>query len=83
MPDELILPDIPEEVEYLYPIFWDLWNREGISWTEIYHYQLLMDIDLDGSDLIILRMANNACAEWLHEKEKPKKKISTKEPKRR
>ena len=82
MPSELELPDIPEAIDYLYPIFWDLWNREGITWTEIYHYQQIMDLDLSGGDLYILRIANNAGAEWLHEKEKPKKKPKPNKPKR-
>lgn len=72
-PKELEIDFLPEDVSYLREIFWDLWDGEGIKWSEIYFYQEIMDLELDGEELILLKGANSKCANWMRDKHKPKK----------
>lgn len=72
-PDQLKIEPLPSEVQYLYEIFYDLYNSEGITWNEIYHYQRVKGIELDNFELLLIRSTNNACASWMRDKMRPKK----------
>jgi hypothetical protein len=72
-PPELEVDSIPFQYTYLVEIFWDIWNSDGWKWSEIYHYQQVMEIELDSAELFYLRKAFGVCSQWLHKKMKPKK----------
>ena len=73
-PDALIDPIVPSAGEYLFKVFWELWDKTiGISWQSIYYYQLVNDIELTGEDLHVLRRMSNIAQTWVAKKEKASK----------
>jgi hypothetical protein len=72
-PAELELERLPLELLYLREVFWDVWNSEGWQWSEVYYYQVVNDIELDNSEIMILRRAFGACMKFVRDKMKPKK----------
>lgn len=70
-PPELVDPVIPEVGEYIYSVFWELWDRNsGVSWQNIYYYQKIHDIEFTGDQLFLLRKMSETANAWIAKKEK-------------
>ena len=54
MPDELRLPDFPEELEYFIEWSRQLIRAEPITYTEIYHWTVLTNTKLSTWELDVL-----------------------------
>lgn len=72
-PPELFSKPLPYEYHYLVDIFWDIWSSDGWKWSEIFHYQQVMEIELDSAELFYLRKAFGECTKFVQKKMKPKK----------
>jgi hypothetical protein len=77
------MPELPSNIEYLIEVFYDLWSSDGVTWSEIFYYQNIFEIELDMGELFILRKAFSVCNKWVREKTRPKKAKTKPKPHRR
>jgi hypothetical protein len=77
-PSELELEALPVELVYLREVFWDIWDSEGWSWTEFYHYQVIFEMEFDLDEIYILRKAFVSCLRFIQQKSREKMKKSSK-----
>lgn len=83
MPDQLKIEPLPLELKYLHEIFYELYDSEGIKWSEVFYYQKIKGIELDGWEIRVIKAANAACVSWYRDKMKPgKNKNKPNQPKR-
>lgn len=62
---------MPIAGEFIYNLFWDLWERErGISWGNIHYYQEVYDITLSGEEISVLRAMSASALVWISKKTK-------------
>lgn len=81
-PSDLELDDLPVEIEYLREVFWELWDGENLKWSELFYYQKIMEFELDGGEIFILKNGYSKCLSWINDKMRPKKKPAPKKGKR-
>ncbi len=47
--------EVPEAGEDLWMFFWEIQNSGGITFQNIYYYQMVMGFELSGEDIVILQ----------------------------
>ena len=72
MPTELETPPMSFEVQYLFQLFWDIYRRDGMLWSEIDAYERIYGFSIPGDEIRIIRNLASEVTAWLTEKDKPK-----------
>lgn len=72
--EKLNWPIIPDDCDFIWNIYWELFNGERLSYQEIYAYALLEKIEFSPLDVRFIRAMDNTACSYVQKELKKKTK---------